>query len=199
MNTFFITLAVLVLFILTICIYFWPYFIATKKQEDEHLAIFIVNLFVAWTVVGWFICLMWAISLHDYRTKEQIEADKNAKNAIWAFIKKNWIVFSVIIVLISAIVAFADNTSQNKQSANNTDNEAINRYKQQTNNFTMCELGDFLGDDVDKIEYKNYNLEYYPSDYSKNQVKKFADECSKLGANSQYQMDCCVRFKMYPY
>lgn len=46
--------------ILFIIIYFLPWIAASKKQHKNKEAIALVNLFLGWTLLGWFIALVWA-------------------------------------------------------------------------------------------------------------------------------------------
>jgi hypothetical protein len=47
---------------LLLCLYFLPTIIAGKRGVNAGFALFFVNLFVGWTVVGWIVCLIWAAS-----------------------------------------------------------------------------------------------------------------------------------------
>ncbi|MCG9769383.1 superinfection immunity protein [Pseudoalteromonas piscicida] len=40
---------------------FVPTFIAVRKDHKNKLAIFLVNLFLGWTLLGWVVALVWAI------------------------------------------------------------------------------------------------------------------------------------------
>lgn len=64
--------------------------------------------------------------------------------------------------------------------------------------YLNCELGDLVGDDVEKIKYKNFDVDYHREDFSKVQIEKFAQECINDNVKDQYQMDCCITRKMYP-
>jgi hypothetical protein len=44
--------------------YFLPSIIALARGKRDLLAIFLLNLFLAWTVIGWFVALIWAVK-HD--------------------------------------------------------------------------------------------------------------------------------------
>jgi cytochrome c biogenesis protein CcdA len=44
--------------------YFLPSIIALVKSKRDTLAIFLLNFFLGWTVIGWFIALIWAAK-HD--------------------------------------------------------------------------------------------------------------------------------------
>ena len=41
-------------------LYFLPTFLALKKRRT--LGIFLINLFLGWTVAGWIVALVWAIT-----------------------------------------------------------------------------------------------------------------------------------------
>lgn len=77
----------------------------------------------------------------------------------------------------------------------------INRLLQNSNNadskYNNCELGDLVGDDVERTVYKKYNIDYHSEDFSKSQAEDFAQECLNDGVKNQYQMDCCLRMKMF--
>ena len=64
--------------------------------------------------------------------------------------------------------------------------------------YSNCELGDIVGDDVKGFNYKDFWIYYHTNDFSKKQMKQFANECIKEGVYTQWDMDCCTRFKMFP-
>lgn len=64
--------------------------------------------------------------------------------------------------------------------------------------YSYCELGDLVGDDVERIVYKNFNIDYHTEDFAKVQIEKLAQECIDENVKKQYQMDCCITMKMYP-
>ena len=64
--------------------------------------------------------------------------------------------------------------------------------------YSNCEIGDLVGDDVERIVYKNFNLDYHTNDFEKSQIEDFAQRCLDEGIKNQYQMDCCMRSKMFP-
>ena len=50
------------IFIFTLLfVYFVPTFVAYSRQHKNVLAIFILNLFLGYTFVGWVIALIWAV------------------------------------------------------------------------------------------------------------------------------------------
>lgn len=55
-------LAVFGVVIALLCIYFLPAIIAAAKQRTNAFAIFVLNLFVGWTFIGWIGTLVWALT-----------------------------------------------------------------------------------------------------------------------------------------
>jgi hypothetical protein len=47
---------------LVLAFYFLPTLVALKRNRHNTGAIFVLNLFLGWTVVGWVISLVWAVS-----------------------------------------------------------------------------------------------------------------------------------------
>jgi hypothetical protein len=45
-------------------IYFLPSIIALARSKRDLLAIFLLNLFLGWSVIGWVVALIWAAK-HD--------------------------------------------------------------------------------------------------------------------------------------
>jgi hypothetical protein len=45
-------------------LYFLPSIIALVRSKRDTLAIFLLNLFLGWSVIGWFVALIWAAK-HD--------------------------------------------------------------------------------------------------------------------------------------
>ena len=56
------TIAELILLTLVLVIYFLPSFIALLRQHKNKLAIFLLNLFLGWTVLGWVSSLVWSVA-----------------------------------------------------------------------------------------------------------------------------------------
>ena len=50
----------------SVLLYFLPAIIARNKPDAG--AIFLVNLFFGWTIIGWFIALLWACARERYAT-----------------------------------------------------------------------------------------------------------------------------------
>lgn len=62
-----------ILILLFLPLYFLPSIIARKG--DSFVSIFLVNLLLGWTFLGWIVSLIWAIS--SIRKKEQIIINNN--------------------------------------------------------------------------------------------------------------------------
>ena len=52
----------LVLILLSVVIYFIPSFVANSKQHPFMTGILLLNLFLGWTILGWVVALVWAVS-----------------------------------------------------------------------------------------------------------------------------------------
>jgi hypothetical protein len=49
------------LFGLPLVLYFLPSIIALARSKRDTLAIFLLNLFLGWSVIGWIVALVWAV------------------------------------------------------------------------------------------------------------------------------------------
>jgi len=45
-----------------VLLYFLPSIVANKRKKDNATAITVLNLFLGWTLIGWVIALVWAVS-----------------------------------------------------------------------------------------------------------------------------------------
>ena len=55
------TMLELLLVILIFAFYFLPTLIAFLRQHKNKLAIFLLNLLLGWTVLGWAVSLVWSV------------------------------------------------------------------------------------------------------------------------------------------
>jgi hypothetical protein len=53
-------IGLLLLALFALVIYFLPTIIASNRGHKNTAAIFIANLFLGWTFLGWVVCLVWA-------------------------------------------------------------------------------------------------------------------------------------------
>jgi len=51
---------VIILLFFVLVIYFIPTCVANSNHKENTTAIFLLNLFLGWTFVGWVIALVWA-------------------------------------------------------------------------------------------------------------------------------------------
>ncbi|WP_062390960.1 superinfection immunity protein [Pseudomonas abietaniphila] len=56
------TLGALMLFFIGVVIYFLPTINAKGRKHPNAPAIFLLNLFLGWTLVGWVVALVWSAS-----------------------------------------------------------------------------------------------------------------------------------------
>jgi len=53
-------IGLLLLALFALVIYFLPTIIAWNRGHKNTVAIFVANLFLGWTFLGWVVCLVWA-------------------------------------------------------------------------------------------------------------------------------------------
>lgn len=63
MTGFFVVLSVLGL-----AIYFLPSILGFSAKKDNKFAIFLLNLFLGWSLIGWVVALVWAVSKDKQQT-----------------------------------------------------------------------------------------------------------------------------------
>jgi len=51
-----------ILGLIIVCIYFLPTVLANFNKHTKSDSIFIINLFLGWTLIGWVIALAWSVS-----------------------------------------------------------------------------------------------------------------------------------------
>jgi hypothetical protein len=47
--------------VIGLAMYFLPTIIAIVKKKDNVMAIGALNFFIGWTMIGWIVCLVWAL------------------------------------------------------------------------------------------------------------------------------------------
>jgi hypothetical protein len=53
-------IGLLLLALFALFIYFLPTIVAWNRGHKNTVAIFVANLFLGWTFIGWVVCLVWA-------------------------------------------------------------------------------------------------------------------------------------------
>ena len=58
-------------FIVTVlaAIHFLPTVVAVARHHPNAVAIFVVNLFFGWTLIGWIVVLIWALSGPNWQAR----------------------------------------------------------------------------------------------------------------------------------
>lgn len=49
----------LLIFLFFVYLYFLPTFKAIKKRRKDKFWVFLINLIIGWTILGWLGCLVW--------------------------------------------------------------------------------------------------------------------------------------------
>jgi len=57
----------LLAFFCMVVLYFAPAIIAHHRRHESSTAIFVVNLLLGWSVIGWIVCFAWASSGNSRR------------------------------------------------------------------------------------------------------------------------------------
>lgn len=55
------------LLIFFLFLYFFPTIVAAKRQHRSAGAVFVLNLFLGWTFLGWVAALVWALTYQGER------------------------------------------------------------------------------------------------------------------------------------
>ncbi len=55
-------LAGIVVVVVGVALYFLPTWVAASRKHHQGNSIFVINIFLGWTVLGWVIALAWAVS-----------------------------------------------------------------------------------------------------------------------------------------
>lgn len=55
-------LVLLIIIFVVVVIYFFPTFIARSRKHHNTVSIFVLNLLLGWSVIGWAVALAWAFS-----------------------------------------------------------------------------------------------------------------------------------------
>lgn len=53
--------------IFLLCLYFLPTGMALLREHQNTLAIFLLNLFLGWSLIGWVVALVWAATVVQRR------------------------------------------------------------------------------------------------------------------------------------
>jgi len=63
--------------VLLLAVYFVPYFVASSKEHPQTQAIFVCNLLLGWTFLGWAVALIWAcVETESQRARNEAERER---------------------------------------------------------------------------------------------------------------------------
>lgn len=62
----------LLIFVLTLIVYFLPTIIANRRYHKNSSAIFVLNLLLGWTGLGWAIAAIWAYTNNRHPSSEKL-------------------------------------------------------------------------------------------------------------------------------
>jgi hypothetical protein len=55
-------LIILVIFAVSVAIYFLPAIVAHRRSHPNAMAITVLNIFLGWTFLGWVVALVWSFT-----------------------------------------------------------------------------------------------------------------------------------------
>ncbi len=82
-------IGVLMTLLILVIIYFLPFIIANSKNKKNTGAIFVLNLVLGWTFIGWFVALIWSLT-HGDETEVEEEIDKDVSESHLSILKKRY-------------------------------------------------------------------------------------------------------------
>ena len=62
MQNFAQTLPLVLLTAFLVALYFLPWLISKNRQMQNSATIFVINLFLGWTLICWVVCLAWSVA-----------------------------------------------------------------------------------------------------------------------------------------
>ena len=69
--------AALILFALLIALYFLPTIVASQRKHLSVNSIFVLNLFLGWSVIFWVISLVWALKNEPKKSLQELKVSLN--------------------------------------------------------------------------------------------------------------------------
>lgn len=57
--------------VLLLCLYFLPSLVAARARKRNSAAIFLFNLFLGWTLIGWIVALIWSATKDSPKSHDQ--------------------------------------------------------------------------------------------------------------------------------
>lgn len=88
----------LVLFIIITFMYFIPTVVAAKRGKANTTAIFVLNLLLGWTFIGWVVALIWAASTQQ--VDRPVDAEAQLPRASHSGSGRAVVAFAVVLVVV---------------------------------------------------------------------------------------------------
>jgi hypothetical protein len=67
--------------VIAVVIYFVPSFVAARRRHRNEIAIFVLNLLLGWTLLGWVAALVWACT-SDVDRPEPVEVEEQRRGRL---------------------------------------------------------------------------------------------------------------------
>ena len=64
-------LIVIAVWLVILLIYLFPAIVASVREHNNFLAIFVLTLFTGWTTIGWIAALVWACTSNTKKNKSR--------------------------------------------------------------------------------------------------------------------------------
>jgi len=71
---------IVLLILIIIPLYFIPTFVASSRKKTNLGAIFTLNLFLGWSLIGWVVTLVWALSNNETNQQVTVNSQNNYSN-----------------------------------------------------------------------------------------------------------------------
>jgi len=73
------SIAPLLILAISILLYFIPFWVALNRKHSSTIAIFILNLALGWTGLGWLLALIWAFANPGHPQQVIVNIQKDQK------------------------------------------------------------------------------------------------------------------------
>lgn len=107
--------------VIVLALYFLPSIIAASRKKKNTGAIFVVNFFLGWTLIGWVVALAWSVTHEEkipvQKSTEEVSETKEKKHSIDPKLGLLLIVFSsAVVIVLARTTGFKPSDSQSTAS-----------------------------------------------------------------------------------
>lgn len=82
--------------------YFYPTFKAYRNRQQNFQAICLTNLLLGWTIIGWIVALVWAVTESGRLPLEPVITSAPSKADLWYEQNRKWVLPSLVAALLLA-------------------------------------------------------------------------------------------------